>query len=66
MTIIDFISDPWEAKTLIWLEPDTGEVAARCSTCEAEARHSREQCMDFRFRHADWCPVGLRIAPGEA
>jgi hypothetical protein len=67
MSILDFIKDPWEAKTIHWIEPLTGDIVTRCPTCEAEARHSQEQYfIDFRFRHAEWCPVRLRIPWGEA
>jgi hypothetical protein len=66
MTVFDFLSDRSGKDTLWWIDPDTREIATRCTTCEAESRHSVEELMDFRFRHAVWCPVGLRTAPGEA
>ena len=61
MNAIDFITDPRERESQWWIDPDTNECVTRCPICNAEARHTEQELINFHFQHNPWCPVPLGL-----
>jgi hypothetical protein len=59
--LVAFLRDPRFSDLHWWTDKDTGELVTHCPTCGAEARHTEEGLMHFRFLHELWCPARVPV-----